>query len=61
MNRVTIEVRQLHFAYAAKPVLSDVNLSIEAGELFAVLGPSGSGRNRCCACSPVLSGRRRGR
>lgn len=44
MNRVTIEVRNLGFSYAAKPVLRDVNLSIEAGEMFAVLGPSGSGK-----------------
>jgi len=44
MNRVTIEVRKLDFSYDAKPVLRDINLSIEAGEMFAVLGPSGSGK-----------------
>lgn len=44
MNRVTIEARNIDFSYGAKPVLSNVNLCIEAGELFAVLGPSGSGK-----------------
>ena len=44
MDRVTIEARQLDFAYGRKPVLRDIGLRVEAGELFAVLGPSGSGK-----------------
>lgn len=45
MNPVTIEARQLAFAYDEKPVLRDINLSIAAGELFTILGPSGSGKS----------------
>ena len=44
MNSVTIEVRKLDFSYGAKPVLRDINLCIDAGEMFAVLGPSGAGK-----------------
>ena len=49
MNRVTIEVRKLDFSYAAKPVLRDINLAIDAGEMFAVLGPSGVRENHAAA------------
>ncbi len=45
MNPVTIEARQLAFAYDDKPVLRDINFSIAAGELFTILGPSGSGKS----------------
>lgn len=39
MNSVTIEARNIDFAYGNGPVLRDLSLRIEAGELFAVLGP----------------------
>ncbi len=44
MNRVSIEARNIEFAYGVKAVLRDINFRIDAGELFAVLGPSGSGK-----------------
>lgn len=44
MNSVRIEADNIVFAYGDSPVLQNVSLSIEAGELFAVLGPSGSGK-----------------
>ena len=44
MNHLRIETRNLVFSYGETPVLSDFSLSVEAGELFAVLGPSGSGK-----------------
>jgi iron(III) transport system ATP-binding protein len=41
---VSISIRQLHKAFGSNPVLNDVNLDIEAGELFFLLGPSGCGK-----------------
>jgi iron(III) transport system ATP-binding protein len=35
----------IHLQYGKTPVLQDLSLSIEQGELFALLGPSGSGKS----------------
>ena len=42
-----LAVEQLSFAYAAegRPALADVSLSVEPGEVLAVVGPSGSGKS----------------
>jgi ATP-binding cassette subfamily B protein len=40
-----VELRAVSFAYGDQQVLSDVNLTIEAGCLTAIVGPSGSGKS----------------
>ena len=42
-------VKDLHFKYqqrlAQRPILTNINLAIEAGEMVAIKGPSGSGKS----------------
>lgn len=45
MNSVpAIEVRKLSFAYDKAQVLSHVNLTVEAGDFLAIVGPNGGGK-----------------
>lgn len=41
---MTIEFRNLNFAYDTEPILKQVNLTVATGELLALVGPSGSGK-----------------
>jgi len=45
MPAVRVEVRRLQLSYGATPVLRDIDLCVEPGEFFALLGPSGSGKS----------------
>lgn len=42
---MTLHVRDLSVAYGDTIVLRDLNLEIETGERFAIMGPSGSGKS----------------
>ncbi|MDG4552178.1 MAG: spermidine/putrescine ABC transporter ATP-binding protein PotA [Candidatus Contendobacter sp.] len=44
MNEWVIELRNVSKAYAAHPVLRNVNLQVRAGEFLTLLGPSGCGK-----------------
>jgi sulfate transport system ATP-binding protein len=41
---MSIETRNLFKMYGSHPALRDVNLTVNSGELLALLGPSGSGK-----------------
>jgi len=45
MKKVSVQCRNLRLSYGKVEVLRDVNLDIEPGEFFALLGPSGSGKS----------------
>lgn len=45
MKKVSVQCRNVRLSYGPTEVLKDVNLDIEPGEFFALLGPSGSGKS----------------
>ena len=45
MSAVCVECRHIALSYGSVPVLNNINLVIEPGEFFALLGPSGSGKS----------------
>ena len=40
-----LELRGISFAAADKPIVTDVDLTLEQGEIGAIIGPSGSGKS----------------
>ena len=45
MKKVSVECQNIRLSYGSTEVLKDINLRIEPGEFFALLGPSGSGKS----------------
>ncbi|NJE01686.1 energy-coupling factor ABC transporter ATP-binding protein [Thermococcus sp. JdF3] len=40
-----IELRNVHFSYGGREILTGINITIEDGELFGFLGPNGAGKS----------------
>ena len=49
-----LEIRDLHASIKDSPILKGIDLSVQAGELHAVMGPNGSGKS---TLANVLAGR----
>src|SRR5436189_2391343 len=45
LQSVSVQVRDLRKGYAGQPVLKGINFSVERGEIFVIMGPSGSGKS----------------
>ena len=48
-----LEVKNLHATIAGKEILKGINLTINDGEIHAIMGPNGSGKS---TLSAVLTG-----
>lgn len=55
-----IRIRNLHKQYNNTPVLSDISLDIEAGEIFGIVGHSGAGKSTLLRCLNGLEPYQRG-
>src|SRR5437867_1213811 len=54
MNQPILEIKNLHAGVEGKEILKGVNLSMNAGEVHAIMGPNGSGKSTLAA---ILAGR----
>ena len=44
-SAVSLEIKNVRKAFAGEEVLKNVSFQVEAGEIFAIMGPSGSGKS----------------
>ena len=52
-----LQITNLHAKVGEKPILKGLTLSLNAGEIHAIMGPNGAGNRRwdmCCLVGPAM-------
>ena len=49
-----MEIRNIRKSFQGTPVLKDVSLKVEPGEVVAIIGPSGGGKSTLLRCATLL-------
>ncbi len=60
MNEVVLEVKNLAKFFEANRVLKDISLTVNKGDVIAIIGPSGSGKSTFLRCLNLLEEPTRG-
>ena len=60
MSEVILEVKNLAKFFDANRVLKDINLTVNKGDVIAIIGPSGSGKSTFLRCLNLLEEPTRG-
>ena len=61
MSEIMLEVKNLAKFFDATKVLKDINLTVNKGDVIAIIGPSGSGKSTFLRCLNLLEEPTRGR
>ena len=60
MSEIMLEVKNLAKFFDATKVLKDINLTVNKGDVIAIIGPSGSGKSTFLRCLNLLEEPTRG-
>lgn len=53
-SNTVLELQNIHKSFGTRPILKDVSMKIERGEVKSIIGPSGSGKSTLLRCSNLL-------